>query len=217
MAARAAPAGDAFDDAVVQWRNCRGDTGAVFDREMRLDAASIEPMISYGTNPGMAMAIGDAIPDASDASAEQALRYMGFEPGEVLLGKPVQVVFIGSCTNARLSDLQSAASLLRGKRIARGLRVLVVPGSQQVKRDAEAVGLHRIFLDAGAEWRESGCSMCVGINGDIAAPGEYVVSTSNRNFEGRQGQGVRTLLASPLTAAAAAVTGRVTDPRELVG
>ena len=142
---------------------------------------------------------------------------MGLEPGEVLLGKPVQVVFIGSCTNARLSDLQSAASLLRGKRIARGLRVLVVPGSQQVKRDAEAVGLHRIFLDAGAEWRESGCSMCVGINGDIAAPGEYVVSTSNRNFEGRQGQGVRTLLASPLTAAAAAVTGRVTDPRELVG
>jgi 3-isopropylmalate/(R)-2-methylmalate dehydratase large subunit len=142
---------------------------------------------------------------------------MGFEPGEVLLGKPVQVVFIGSCTNARLSDLQSAASLLRGKRIARGLRMLVVPGSQQVKRDAEAVGLHRIFLDAGAEWRESGCSMCVGINGDIAAPGEYVVSTSNRNFEGRQGQGVRTLLASPLTAAATAITGRVTDPRELVG
>ena len=212
-----APAGEAFDDAVVQWRNFRGDAGAVFDREMRLDAASIEPMISYGTNPGMAMAIGDAIPDASDASAEQALRYMGFEPGEVLLGKPVQVVFIGSCTNARLSDLRAAASLLRGKRIARGLRVLVVPGSQQVKRDAEAAGLHRTFLDAGAEWRESGCSMCVGINGDIAAPGEYVVSTSNRNFEGRQGQGVRTLLASPLTAAAAAVTGRVTDPRELVG
>ena len=212
-----APAGEAFDDAVVQWRNFRGDAGAVFDREMRLDAASIEPMISYGTNPGMAMAIGDAIPDAGDASAEQALRYMGFEPGEVLLGKPVQVVFIGSCTNARLSDLRAAASLLRGKRIARGLRVLVVPGSQQVKRDAEAAGLHRTFLDAGAEWRESGCSMCVGINGDIAAPGEYVVSTSNRNFEGRQGQGVRTLLASPLTAAAAAVTGRVTDPRELVG
>ena len=212
-----APVGDAFDDAVVQWRNFRGDTGAVFDREMRLDAASIEPMISYGTNPGMAIAIGDAIPDAGDASAEQALRYMDLEPGEVLLGKPVQVVFIGSCTNARLSDLQAAASLLRGKRIASGLRVLVVPGSQQVKRDAEAAGLHRIFLDAGAEWRESGCSMCVGINGDTAAPGEYVVSTSNRNFEGRQGQGVRTLLASPLTAAAAAVTGRVTDPRELVG
>jgi 3-isopropylmalate/(R)-2-methylmalate dehydratase large subunit len=142
---------------------------------------------------------------------------MGFEPGQRLLGRDVQVVFIGSCTNARLSDLRAAAAVLRGRRVAQGLRVLVVPGSQQVKREAEAEGLHRVFLDAGAEWRESGCSMCVGINGDVAAPGEYVVSTSNRNFEGRQGQGVRTLLASPVTAAAAAVTGRVTDPREFVG
>jgi 3-isopropylmalate/(R)-2-methylmalate dehydratase large subunit len=147
----------------------------------------------------------------------QALRYMGLAAGERLLGRAVQVVFIGSCTNARLSDLRAAASVLRGRRIASGLRVLVVPGSQAVKAAAEAEGLHRVFLDAGAEWRESGCSMCVGINGDTARAGEYVVSTSNRNFEGRQGQGVRTLLASPVTAAAAAVTGRVTDPREFLG
>jgi 3-isopropylmalate/(R)-2-methylmalate dehydratase large subunit len=212
-----APAGEDFDHAVAQWRSFRGDVSAVFDREMRLDAATIEPMISYGTNPGMTMAISGAVPETNDSSALHALRYMGLEPGEVLLGKPVQMVFIGSCTNARLSDLVAAARVFQGRRVAKGLRVLVVPGSQQVKRDAEAVGIHKIFLDAGAEWRESGCSMCVGINGDTAAPGEYVVSTSNRNFEGRQGQGVRTLLASPVTAAAAAVTGRVTDPRELVG
>ncbi len=169
-------------------------------------------MISYGTNPGMVMPVGGEIP----AGDGPALRYMGLEAGQKLLGRAVQVVFIGSCTNARLSDLRAAAGVLRGRRIARGLRVLVVPGSQQVKKAAEAEGLDRVFLDAGAEWRESGCSMCVGINGDTARPGEYVVSTSNRNFEGRQGQGVRTLLASPVTAAAAAVTGRVADPREFV-
>jgi 3-isopropylmalate/(R)-2-methylmalate dehydratase large subunit len=160
----------------------------------------------------MVMAIDGTIP-AGDA---QALRYMGLEAGEKLLGRAVQVVFIGSCTNARLSDLRAAAAVLSGRHVARGLRVLVVPGSQQVKRAAEAEGLDRVFLDAGAEWRESGCSMCVGINGDTARPGEYVVSTSNRNFEGRQGRGARTLLASPVTAAAAAVTGRVTDPREFL-
>jgi 3-isopropylmalate/(R)-2-methylmalate dehydratase large subunit len=160
----------------------------------------------------MVMSIAGEIPAGDGA----ALRYMGLEAGERLLGHAVQVVFIGSCTNARLSDLRAAAGVLRGRRVARGLRVLVVPGSQQVKREAEAEGLDRVFLEAGAEWRESGCSMCVGINGDTARPGEYVVSTSNRNFEGRQGQGVRTLLASPVTAAAAAVTGRVTDPREFV-
>jgi 3-isopropylmalate/(R)-2-methylmalate dehydratase large subunit len=139
---------------------------------------------------------------------------MGFEPGEALAGKPVDLVFLGSCTNARLSDLRVAASMLKGRRIAERVRMLVVPGSQQVKQAAEAEGLHRVFTEAGAEWRESGCSMCVGINGDTAAPGRYVVSTSNRNFEGRQGQGARTLLASPATAAAAAIAGRITDPRE---
>ncbi len=204
------PAGDAFERAVERWRALPGDPGAAFDREIAFDAAAVEPMISYGTNPGMAMPVDGVIPEG-DA---QALRYMGLAPGERLAGRPVQVVFIGSCTNARLPDLRAAAALLRGRRVAKGVRALVVPGSQAVKAAAEAEGLHRVFLDAGAEWRESGCSMCVGINGDVAAPGDYVVSTSNRNFEGRQGQGVRTLLASPVTAAAAAVTGRVTDPRE---
>ncbi len=207
-----APQGEAFERAVERWRLLASDTGAAFGREIALDAASVAPMISYGTNPGMVMPIDGAIP-AGDA---EALRYMGLTAGETLLGRAVQVVFIGSCTNARLPDLRAAAGVLRGRKVARGLRALVVPGSQQVKREAEAEGLDRVFLDAGAEWRESGCSMCVGINGDTARPGEYVVSTSNRNFEGRQGQGVRTLLASPVTAAAAAVTGCVTDPREFL-
>jgi 3-isopropylmalate/(R)-2-methylmalate dehydratase large subunit len=213
---RGAPAGKAWTRAVARWRGLASDTGAAFHGEVTLDAATVEPMISYGTNPGMVMPVGGAIP-AGAAGDAQALRYMGLEPGQALLGREVQVVFIGSCTNARLSDLRAAANVFRGRRVARGLRALVVPGSQGVKAAAEAEGLDRIFLDAGAEWRESGCSMCVGINGDVAAPGEYVVSTSNRNFEGRQGQGVRTLLASPVTAAAAAVTGRVTDPREFLG
>ena len=223
------PVGAAFEAAMERWRGIASDAGAAFDREVAIDADSIEPMISYGTNPGMVMPIGGTIPDgkldaaageakdAGDAGAAQALRYMGLEPGQRLLGRAVQVVFIGSCTNARLPDLRAAATVMRGRRVATGLRVLVVPGSQAVKAAAEAESLHQVFLDAGAEWRESGCSMCVGINGDVAAAGEYVVSTSNRNFEGRQGQGVRTLLASPVTAAAAAVTGRVTDPRELLG
>jgi 3-isopropylmalate/(R)-2-methylmalate dehydratase large subunit len=141
---------------------------------------------------------------------------MGLTPGQPLKDQKVNVVFLGSCTNARLSDLREAARLLRGRRIARGLTMLVVPGSQEVKRQAEREGLHRVFLEAGAEWRESGCSMCLGMNGDVVARGEYSVSTSNRNFEGRQGAGARTLLASPLTAAACALTGRVSDPRELL-
>jgi 3-isopropylmalate/(R)-2-methylmalate dehydratase large subunit len=212
-----APAGADFERAVERWRAFVGDPGATFDREVVLDASVVEPMISYGTNPGMVMPVGGRIPPVGDAAFERALAYMGLSPGERLAGKPVQLVFIGSCTNARLPDLRAAAAVLRGRRVARGLRMLVVPGSQAVKHDAEAEGLDRVFLEAGAEWRESGCSMCVGINGDIAAPGEYVVSTSNRNFEGRQGPGVRTLLASPATAAAAAVTGVVTDPREVLG
>jgi len=142
---------------------------------------------------------------------------MGLQGGESLLGKPVQVVFVGSCTNARLSDLELAARVMRGRKVASGVRMLVVPGSQQIKREAEARGLAQVFTDAGAEWRESGCSMCIGMNGDVVAKGQYAVSTSNRNFEGRQGSGARTLLASPLTAAAAAVAGRIADPREYLG
>jgi 3-isopropylmalate/(R)-2-methylmalate dehydratase large subunit len=210
-----APAGEDWDRAVEQWQALPGDAGAAFDGEVALDAAAVEPMVSYGTNPGMVAAIGGHIPDGGDAGFMKALHYMGFEPGQRLAGKRVDLVFIGSCTNSRLSDLRVAASLLRGRRIARGVRMLVVPGSQQVKREAEREGLHDVFVAAGAEWRESGCSMCIGMNGDIAAPGQYVVSTSNRNFEGRQGTGSRTLLAGPAAAAAAAVTGRITDPREL--
>ena len=180
-------------------------------------------MITYGTNPGMGMSIAGMIPNPSaldDRSerenAERALKYMGFVAGRPLAGTPVDVVFFGSCTNARISDLREAASVFRGRHVANGVRALVVPGSQQVKRQAESEGLDRIFIDAGAEWRESGCSMCIAMNGDQLRPGQLAVSTSNRNFEGRQGSGGRTLLASPLTAAAAAVTGFITDPRTII-
>jgi len=212
-----APQGEAWERALEAWRALPTDAGARFDREVDLDAAGVEPMITYGTNPGMVIPIGGAIPQRpGDAAFGQALAYMGLTPGEPIRDQPVNVVFLGSCTNARLSDLRAAARLLRGRRIAPGLRMLVVPGSQQVKRQAEAEGLDRVFIEAGAEWRESGCSMCLGMNGDVVGRGEYSVSTSNRNFEGRQGSGARTLLASPLTAAACAVRGRVTDPRELM-
>src|ERR1700686_4510048 len=198
-----APQGEAWEQALDAWRGLPTDTGARFDREVDLDAAAVEPMITYGTNPGMVIPIGGAIPQRpGDAAFAQALAYMGLTPGQPIRDQPVNVVFLGSCTNARLSDLRSAAQVLRGRRIAPGLRMLVVPGSQQVKREAEAEGLDRVFLEAGAEWRESGCSMCLGMNGDLVGRGEYSVSTSNRNFEGRQGSGARTLLASPLTAAA---------------
>ena len=212
-----APQGEAFERAVAAWRELPTDPGARFDRELDIDAAGIEPMITYGTNPGMVMPIGAAIPErVDDAAFGRALQYMGLTAGEPLKDHPVNVVFVGSCTNARLSDLRDAAAVLRGRRIAPGITMLVVPGSQQIKRQAEAEGLHRVFLDAGAEWRESGCSMCIGMNGDTVGSGQYAISTSNRNFEGRQGKGARTLLASPLTAAASAVRGRVTDPRELL-
>jgi 3-isopropylmalate/(R)-2-methylmalate dehydratase large subunit len=212
----AAPAGADWEAAVERWRALPGDPGAEFDREVTLDGRGVEPMISYGTNPGMVVPVGGRIPERDDAAFLKALRYMGFEPGERLAGRRVDLVFVGSCTNSRLADLRAAAAVMRNRRLAAGVRMLVVPGSQQVKRAAEAEGLHEIFTAAGAEWRESGCSMCIGMNGDVAAPGQYVVSTSNRNFEGRQGAGSRTLLAGPATAAAAAVTGRITDPRELV-
>jgi 3-isopropylmalate/(R)-2-methylmalate dehydratase large subunit len=212
-----APKGAAWEAAVSDWRTLPSERGARYDRELRLDAGDIEPMITWGTNPGMVVPVTGRIPQqGSDAVFARALSYMGLTAGQPIKDQPVNVVFLGSCTNARLSDLRSAARVLRGRRIARGLTMLVVPGSQQVKRQAEAEGLDRIFLEAGAEWRESGCSMCLGMNGDTVPRGEYAVSTSNRNFEGRQGAGARTLLASPLTAAASAVRGRVTDPRELL-
>jgi 3-isopropylmalate/(R)-2-methylmalate dehydratase large subunit len=212
-----APQGEAWERALATWRELPSDAAARFDREVSIDARAVEPMITYGTNPGMVMPIGAAIPQRpGDAVFGRALAYMGLRPGEPIKDREVNVVFLGSCTNARLSDLRSAASVLRGRRIARGLTMLVVPGSQQVKRQAEAEGLDRVFLEAGAEWRESGCSMCLGMNGDLVGRGQYAVSTSNRNFEGRQGAGARTLLASPVTAAASAVRGRVTDPRELL-
>ncbi|MEJ0006864.1 MAG: 3-isopropylmalate dehydratase large subunit [Steroidobacteraceae bacterium] len=211
------PSGAAWERAVERWRALPSDAGATFDREHTLDAAALEPMISYGTHPGMVIPINGAVPNRQgDPMFDKALTYMGFKPGQALRDQPVNVVFIGSCTNGRLTDLRGAAQLMRGRKIASTVRMLVVPGSQQVKAAAEAEGLDRIFIDAGAEWRESGCSMCIGMNGDTVARGEYSVSTSNRNFEGRQGAGARTLLASPLTAAASAIRGRVTDPRELL-
>ncbi|HEX8796077.1 MAG TPA: 3-isopropylmalate dehydratase large subunit [Polyangiaceae bacterium] len=219
-----APSGDAWHAAVDRWRALRTDDGARFDASVSLDASAIEPMVTYGTNPGMGIPVTGTVPhpdDAPDASARaalaKALDYMGFVAGAPIAGQRVNVVFIGSCTNSRLGDLRAAARILRGRRVAPGVRVLVVPGSKDVKRRAEAEGLDRVFRDAGAEWRDAGCSMCIAMNGDQLAPGEVAVSTSNRNFEGRQGRGGRTLLASPLTAAAAAVTGCVTDPRTLMG
>jgi len=212
-----APTGADWERALASWRELPGDVGAVFDREVSLDGAAIEPMITYGTHPGMVMPISADIPVRRDDPVfDRALAYMGLQAGAPIRNHPINVVFIGSCTNGRLSDLRSAAELLRGHRVARGVQLLVVPGSQQVKQAAEAEGLDRVFIEAGGEWRESGCSLCIGMNGDNVGAGQYSVSTSNRNFEGRQGQGARTLLASPQTAAASAVRGLVTDPRELL-
>jgi 3-isopropylmalate/(R)-2-methylmalate dehydratase large subunit len=213
-----APAGAAWERAVADWQTLRSDAGARFDKSIAIDAGTLEPMITFGTNPGMVTTVGGNVPDRpGDAVFAKSLAYMGLTAGEPISGKPVQVVFIGSCTNARLSDLEAAAAILRGRKVASGVRALVVPGSQQIKLEAEQLGLARVFQDAGAEWRESGCSMCLGMNGDLVDAGQYCVSTSNRNFEGRQGIGSRTLLASPASAAAAAVRGRVTDPREFLG
>jgi 3-isopropylmalate/(R)-2-methylmalate dehydratase large subunit len=212
-----APQGEAWDAAVARWRALPTDEGAAFDRTETIDASALEPMITWGTSPGMGMPVRGVVPQPNgDGSHEKALRYMGLEPGKPLLGRRVDVVFIGSCTNSRISDLRDAARVFRGRRVAEGVRTLVVPGSEQVKKQAEAEGLDRVFREAGAEWREAGCSMCLAMNDDRLLPGQYAVSTSNRNFEGRQGPGGRTFLASPLTAAAAAVTGRVADARELL-
>ncbi len=219
----AAPKGKAWETAINQWFALPTDDGATFDQEITIDANTLEPMITYGTNPGMGMPISGLIPDPDaikDVSERQtlmkALQYMGLQAGQPLLGQPIDVVFLGSCTNSRLSDLRVAAQLVKGRKVAETVRFMVVPGSQQVKLQAEAEGLDKIFKEAGAEWREAGCSMCIAMNGDQLQPGQYAVSTSNRNFEGRQGKGGRTFLASPLTAVAAAVTGKVTDVRTLL-
>jgi 3-isopropylmalate/(R)-2-methylmalate dehydratase large subunit len=218
-----APKGEEWDKAVSMWRALPTDEGATYDKSITLDASAIEPMITYGTNPGMGMKITDRIPtadsftDASQKAAfEKAMAYMGLLPGQSLLGQKVDVVFIGSCTNSRISDLRLAASFLKGRKVADGLRLMVVPGSQDLKKQAELEGLDKIFKEAGAEWREAGCSMCIAMNGDQLQPGQYAVSTSNRNFEGRQGKGGRTFLASPLTAAATAIHGKVTDVRTML-
>jgi 3-isopropylmalate/(R)-2-methylmalate dehydratase large subunit len=212
-----APQGREWDDAVARWRSLPTDPGARFDASLNIDAGRIEPMITYGTNPGMVLPIGSAIPEKKgDEGFDKAMRYMGFHGGDAMLGKPVNVVFIGSCTNGRLEDLAAAAQILKGRQVAQGVHLLIVPGSQLIKQQAEAAGFADIFKAAGADWRESGCSMCLGMNGDTVGAGQYSISTSNRNFEGRQGKGARTLLVSPLTAAASAVTGRIADPRELL-
>jgi 3-isopropylmalate/(R)-2-methylmalate dehydratase large subunit len=218
------PKGPAWDAALATWKTLVTDEDAQFDRSVTIDAAALEPMITWGTNPGMGVAISQPVPDPESASTgeernqiDKALRYMDLEPGKPLVGKAIDVVFLGSCTNSRIGDLRAAARVFDGRKVADGVRALVVPGSQEVKRQAEAEGLDRVFKAAGAEWREPGCSMCIAMNGDQLEPGQYAVSTSNRNFEGRQGRGGRTFLASPLTAAAAAVTGRITDVRTLMG
>ncbi|MEZ4326600.1 MAG: 3-isopropylmalate dehydratase large subunit [Polyangiales bacterium] len=217
-----APQGADWDAAVARWKQLPSDPGATYDRLVEIDASALTPMITYGTNPGMGMGVTESTPTADAfegserAAYEKAMDYMGITPGESLLGHKVDVVFIGSCTNSRIEDLRAAASVFKGRKV-QGVRTLVVPGSHDIKKLAESEGLDKIFVEAGAEWREPGCSMCIAMNGDNLEPGQYAVSTSNRNFEGRQGKGGRTILASPLTAAAAAVTGKVTDVRELLG
>ncbi|HEY3341089.1 MAG TPA: 3-isopropylmalate dehydratase large subunit, partial [Anaerolineae bacterium] len=219
-----APKGADWDRALSVWRKLPTDEGAEYDVTLTLDADTLEPMITYGTNPGMGVAITGRLPDPAklpDLSARnalsKALAYMNLQPNQPILGQPINVVFIGSCTNSRISDLREAARVLKGRKVNPNVRVMVVPGSAQVKRQAEAEGLQHVFTEAGCEWREAGCSMCIAMNGDQLEPGQYAISTSNRNFEGRQGKGGRTFLASPLTAAASAITGVVTDVRTLLG
>ena len=208
--------------SISEWKSLRSDSGAVFDKELNFDAASIKPMITYGTNPGMGMAIDDSIPmsdengNKASASFIKSLDYMGFKPGMKLLGHPVDYVFIGSCTNGRIEDFRAFAELIRGRKKAENITALIVPGSKKVEEQMVAEGLIELYKNAGFEVRQPGCSSCLAMNEDKIPQGKYAVSTSNRNFEGRQGPGARTLLASPLTAAAAAITGRITDPRDLI-
>lgn len=217
-----APKGAMWERAVTAWRRLPSDPGAAYDREVAIDASGLAPQVSWGTSPEQTISIDDRIPDPAAIAdpvrreaAERALAYVGLRAGDSLAGLPIQKVFIGSCTNSRIDDLRAAARVLVGRRVADGVRALVVPGSGQVRAAAEREGLDRIFRDAGFEWREAGCSMCAGLNADKVAPGERCLSTSNRNFEGRQGPRSRTHLASPLMAAAAAVTGRIADRRAL--
>lgn len=209
-----APKGEAWDKAVQEWASMTSEEGAHFDRTVSLDAADIAPMITFGTNPSAAQAVDAPIPTPITQLERDAADYMRIETGKPLIGTRIDNVFIGSCTNSRLSDLKEAAAMLRGRQVAGHVRLLVVPGSRAVKREAEAIGLHEIFQQAGAQWREPGCSMCIAMNGDVAAPGSLTVSTSNRNFPGRQGPGSRTILAGPALAAASAIAGAIADPRE---
>jgi 3-isopropylmalate/(R)-2-methylmalate dehydratase large subunit len=212
------PAGAEWERALARWRALPGDPGALFDRQVSLNVSQIKPMVTFGTNPGMVISVDEPVPlpRSNDKAFAKALQYMQVEAGKPLVGTPVDVVFIGSCTNSRLSDLEAAAAIVKGRRVAANVRMLVVPGSQRIKQEAEAKGLDEIFRAAGAEWREPGCSMCIGMNGDTVAAGRLAVSTSNRNFEGRQGSGARTVLASPLTAAASALRGSICDPRQFL-
>ena len=217
-----APKGEAFERAVAYWRTLPTDPGAHYDTVVRLDAAEIAPMVSWGTNPEAVLPITGSVPDpelvedeATRAQMRRMLEYMALRPGQKLAEVPIDVVFIGSCTNGRIEDIRAAARVARGRHVADGVRAMVVPGSGVVKQQAEQEGLDRILRDAGFEWREAGCSMCIAMNGDQLKPGQYAVSTSNRNFEGRQGPGGRTHLLSPAMAAAAAVTGHLTDVRSL--
>ena len=218
-----APQGEAFDHAVAYWRTLASDDGAAYDKTVVMDAAEIVPMVTWGTSPEAVVPITGCVPDPADVADEakradmtRMLAYMGLSAGQTLAGLPVDVVFIGSCTNSRIEDLRAAAEIARGRHVAPGVRALVVPGSGLVKLEAEAEGLDQVFLDAGFEWREAGCSMCLGMNPDKLTPGQRCASTSNRNFEGRQGPGGRTHLLSPVMAAAAAVSGHLTDAREMV-
>ncbi|MFS8543096.1 MAG: hypothetical protein LOD91_04565, partial [Limnochordales bacterium] len=218
---RYAPKGKDFERAVAEWEKLPTDPGARFDTRVEIDAAKLQPMVSWGTNPGQVVPVTGVVPDPSSfddpnerKAAERALEYMGLEPGTPIQEIRIDRVFIGSCTNARLDDLRAAAAVVKGRRVAPHVRAMVVPGSQWVKKQAEKEGLDQIFKAAGFEWREAGCSMCLGMNPDILAPGERCASTSNRNFEGRQGRGGRTHLVSPQMAAAAAIAGHFVDIRE---
>lgn len=218
-----APQGADWDEAVAYWRTLPSDEGAVYDAEVFLDANELEPFVTWGTNPGQGVSLSDVVPDPASfedpnerAAAERALEYMDLTAGTPLKDVPVDAVFMGSCTNSRIEDLRQFASVIQGRSKADGVRVMVVPGSARVRLEAEAEGLDKVFLDFGAEWRFAGCSMCLGMNPDQLAPGERCASTSNRNFEGRQGKGGRTHLVSPLVAAATAVLGRLASPSDLV-
>jgi 3-isopropylmalate/(R)-2-methylmalate dehydratase large subunit len=216
-----APKGDELEAAIARWRELRTDEAASFDKEIAIDASAISPQVTWGTNPGMVRPVTDSVPDpesfespAEREEAERALHYMALEAGTPLMEIKVDRVFIGSCTNSRIGDLRAAAEVIAGRKVADGVSAMVVPGSQQVKAQAEAEGLDRVFTEAGFDWRVAGCSMCLGMNPDILAPGERCASTSNRNFEGRQGRGGRTHLVSPQMAAAAAVAGHFVDIRD---